>query len=106
MSWYWRQMEDTAAKAAMWGGPPEHMSAGIVSWGLQMHTFLVEPAESAHNLQHSTAGAAEIRDRKFVKTIWICMAILVRILEKDWLRNMALLVRNLHLIGFQSVITY
>ena len=41
-----------------------------------------------------------------MKTIWICMAILVRILEKDWLRNMALLVRNLHLIGFQSVITY
>ena len=81
-------MENTAAKA--------HMSAGIVSWGVQlkMQTFLVDAAELAINLLNSTAGAAEIMDRKLVKTIWICMAMFVRILEKKWLSNMALLVPN------------
>ena len=81
-------MENTAAKA--------HMSAGIVSWGVQlkMQTFLVDVAELAINLLNSTAGAAEIMDRKLVKTIWICMAMFVRILEKKWLSNMALLVPN------------
>ena len=72
------------------------MSAGIVSWGVQlrMQTFLVDVAELAINLLNSTAGAAEIMDRKLVKTIWICMAMFVRILEKKWLSNMALLVPN------------
>ena len=82
-------MENTAAKA--------HMSAGIVSWGVQlkMQTFLVDAAELAINLLNSTADAAEIMDRKLVKTIWICMAMPVRSLEKVWLRDGALLVRIL-----------
>ena len=97
-------MQDTDAEAAMCSGTPHfptHGSARIVSRGVQLkHTSLVDTAKMAELmtqketfLENSTAKTAMgnwNRNRN-----WICMAILVGILEKDWLRNMALLVRIL-----------